>query len=97
MQLNPGQKKEYVKRHDAIWPELKTLLLEAGIRDYSIFLDEKTNILFAVLWRTADHTMNQLPEEEVMRRWWEFMAPFMKTKTNNEPESRLLELVFHMD
>jgi len=28
MRLNPGQKKEYVKRHDAIWPELKTLLLE---------------------------------------------------------------------
>ena len=97
MQLNPGQKKEYVKRHDAIWPELKTLLLEAGIRDYSIFLDEKTNILFVVLRRTADHTMNQLHEEEVMRRWWEFMAPLMKTKTNNEPESRPLELVFHMD
>ena len=27
MRLNPGQKKEYVKRHDAIWPELKALLL----------------------------------------------------------------------
>ena len=42
MQLNAGQKQEYKKRHDALWPELKNLLLESGIRDYSIFLDDKT-------------------------------------------------------
>ena len=33
----------------SIWPELKTLLKETGIEDYSIFLDEETNILFGVL------------------------------------------------
>lgn len=97
MQLNPGQKQAYKKRHDKIWPELKTLLLQVGIRDYSIFLDEQTNILFGVLRRTDNHTMYRLPEEEIMRRWWAYMAPIMKTHTDNEPESRPLELVFHMD
>lgn len=97
MQLNPGQKREYQKRHDALWPELTALLLKVGIRDYSIFLDEKTNILFGVLRRTTDHTMEQLSEEEIMCRWWEYMAPLMQTYGDNEPVSRSLELVFHMD
>jgi L-rhamnose mutarotase len=97
MQLNPGQKQEYKKRHDAIWPELKALLLEAGIRDYSIFLDEETHILFAVLRRTDDHTMARLPEAQIMQRWWAYMAPIMKTGPDNTPESRPLEPVFHMD
>ena len=47
MHLNEGQKEEYKKRHDGIWPELKNLLKEAGISEYSIFLDEETNTLFA--------------------------------------------------
>jgi L-rhamnose mutarotase len=97
MKLNPGQKQAYKERHDAICPELKTLLLQVGIRDYSIFLDEQTHSLFAVLRRTDDHAMHRLSEEEIMRRWWEYMAPIMKTHENNEPESRPLELVFHMD
>ena len=37
MQLKPGQKEEYKKRHDEIWPELKQLLKQAGISEYSIF------------------------------------------------------------
>lgn len=97
MQLNAGQKEEYKRRHDQIWPELKTLLLCAGVRDYSIYLDEKNNVLFAVLRRTKDHTMADLPKEEIMQRWWEYMAPIMRTHETNEPVSHPLELVFHMD
>ncbi|HVF96868.1 MAG TPA: L-rhamnose mutarotase, partial [Flavisolibacter sp.] len=41
MKLFPGFEAEYKKRHDEIWPELTALLKEAGISDYSIFLDEE--------------------------------------------------------
>ncbi|MGD9210359.1 MAG: L-rhamnose mutarotase [Desulfobacteraceae bacterium] len=97
MQLNAGQKEEYKRRHDEIWPELKLLLLRVGVRDYSIYLDEKSNVLFAVLRRTKDHTMDELPKEKIMQRWWQYMAPIMRTHENNEPISKPLELVFHMD
>ena len=79
MQLNEGEAEEYQKRHDEIWPELVDLLHDAGFSDYSIFLDEETNILFGVLKRTKNHKMNQLPEQEVMQRWWKFMGDIMKT------------------
>ena len=49
MKLKPGNVDEYKRRHDEIWPELAQLLREAGIYDYSIFLDEEDLHLFAVL------------------------------------------------
>ena len=56
MVLNPGQAAEYKKRHDEIWPELSTALREAGVSDYTIWLDPQTNHLFATLVRTDDHS-----------------------------------------
>ncbi|MBD0350176.1 MAG: L-rhamnose mutarotase, partial [Flavisolibacter sp.] len=41
MKLFKGCEEEYRKRHDEIWNELKYLLKQAGIKDYSIFLDEE--------------------------------------------------------
>ena len=97
MRLNPGMEAEYKRRHDAIWPELVTLLKEAGVSDYSIHLDRETDTLFAVLWRTDDHGMAALPEHPVMRRWWDHMADIMATMPNHEPVATPLVTVFHME
>jgi len=96
MQLNKGQADEYQRRHDEIWPELVTLLKGAGISDYSIFLHEDSNSLFAVLRRTESHTMNSLPLEPLMQKWWAHMSDIMQCKDNNEPVVEPLERVFHM-
>ena len=97
MRLNPGMKAEYRKRHDAIWPELVTLLKEAGVSDYSIHLDEETNMLFGVLWRRDGHGMAELPKHPVMQRWWAEMADIMETRADNEPIAVPLETVFQME
>ncbi len=96
MQLNDGQAEEYRRRHDEIWPELVELLKQAGISDYSIFLHEDTNSLFAVLRRTADHTMDKLPLDPIMQRWWAHMADIMASDANNEPVVEPLDRVFHL-
>ena len=97
MKLNPGMKAEYRKRHDEIWPELVALLKDAGVSDYTIHLDEETNTLFGVLWRTDDHGMAELPKHPVMQRWWAYMADIMETRPDNEPVAVPLETVFHME
>jgi L-rhamnose mutarotase len=97
MNLNPGQAAEYKKRHDEIWPELSQALRDAGVSDYSIWLDPETNHLFATLMRTADHTMAELPKTEINRRWWDFMADLMQYNTSNEPLVVPLQNVFHME
>ena len=96
MQLNPGCRAEYVKRHDEIWPELSVLLKNAGVSDYSIHLDHETNILFGVLWRIDGHGMDDLPDHPLMQKWWAHMADIMETHPNNEPVATPLECVFHM-
>ncbi len=97
MRLNPGQEAEYKRRHDAIWPELAALLRQAGVSDYSIHLDRETGLLFGVLWRRDDHTMDDLPSHPVMRRWWDHMADIMETNPDNSPVAVPLETVFHLE
>jgi len=97
MRLNPGMEAEYRRRHDEIWPELAALLKEAGVSDYSIHLDRPTGTLFAVLWRTDDHRMDDLPNHPVMRRWWAHMGDIMAVKPDNEPIATPLVTVFHME
>nr|WP_314605690.1 L-rhamnose mutarotase [uncultured Janthinobacterium sp.] len=96
MQLKPGHAAEYQRRHDAIWPELASLLQESGVRDYSIFLDEETGALFAVLRRMDGHAMEALPQHPVMRRWWAHMADLMETQADASPVAVPLLPVFHL-
>ena len=96
MRLHQGCEDEYRRRHDEIWPELVALLKDAGISDYSIHLDRETNILFAVLWRSDDHKMDDLPTHDVMKKWWAHMADIMDSHSDNEPVVTDLETVFHM-
>jgi L-rhamnose mutarotase len=96
MFLNAGQRDEYKRRHDDIWPDLSRLLREAGVSNYSIYLDDETNILFAYLERTEDHRMAELPNAAVMRRWWDFMQDIMRTE-GGAPVALPLDELFHMD
>ena len=97
MVLNPGQAAEYRRRHDEIWPQMLAALREAGISDYTIWLDPETNHLFATLVRTDDHGMDDLPHTEINRHWWDFMADIMEVGDRNEPVVVPLQRVFHMD
>ena len=96
MVLDPGQAEEYERRHDAIFPELVAALKEAGVSDYSIWLDPETHHLFAVLTRADDHAMDALPEREIVRRWWAHMADIMATEPDDTPRQVPLRRVFHL-
>jgi L-rhamnose mutarotase len=94
MILKPGHAAEYRRRHDAIWPELATALRDAGVHDYRIFLDEETNLLFAVMRRDEGHRLAALRDSALMRRWWNMMADIMEVETDRAPKERPLQPVF---
>ena len=96
MNLNPGQAAEYRKRHDNIFPELSLALKDAGVSDYSIWLDPEANHLVGVLTRTDNHTMDDLPKTEILKRWWAHMADIMATDADNIPVQIPLKRVFHL-
>ena len=95
MKLKPGVEAEYQRRHDEIWPELTAALTEAGIGDYSIYLDAATGTLFAVQKRTPNHTADALPGLPVMQHWWAYMADLMETNPDHSPVVVPLTRVFH--
>lgn len=97
MYLNEGQKEEYQKRHNEIWPELRTLLKEAGVSEYSIFLDEETNTLFAFQKVAGDGGSQNLGQTEIVQRWWKYMSDIMQTNDDNSPVSVKLPEVFYME
>jgi L-rhamnose mutarotase len=95
MKLKPGTVEEYRRRHDELWPDLGRALRDAGIYDYSIFLDEETLHLFAVLKLRPDNKIAELPGKEVMQRWWDYMADLMEVEPGNRPREWPLEQMFH--
>ncbi len=97
MKLKPGYEEEYKKRHDEIWTELKKVLSEAGIHDYSIFLDEETLTLFAVQKLEDDFDGSEVSSHPIVRKWWDYMADIMETNPDNSPVEKPLKEVFHMD
>ena len=97
MYLNEGQKEEYRKRHNELWPELHQLLKDSGVSEYSIFLDEETNTLFAFQKNSGAGGSQDLGQTEIVQKWWAFMADLMKTNPDNSPVSIPLEEVFYME
>ena len=97
MYLNEGQKEEYKKRHNELWPQLHKLLKEAGVSEYSIFLDEETNTLLAFQKVSVEGGSQDLGKTEIVQKWWAYMSDIMKTNADNSPVSIPLEEVFYLN
>lgn len=97
MKLNNGFEEEYKKRHDELWPELQILLKKTGIKDYSIFLDADTNFLFAYLTIDDVSKLDGLPNETIMKKWWNYMKDIMETNEDGSPKSISLKEVFYLE
>ena len=97
MKLIKGNEAEYKRRHDEIWPDLKLLLKEHGIQDYSIFLDAETANLFSVLKVENPALLQELSKHPVMRKWWTYMKDLMLTNTDYSPVAMPLVEVFYLE
>lgn len=97
MQLTAGCEKDYLERHQQIWPTLSTLLRQYGIGNYQIFLHPQTLQLFASFDAPSSFDSVGLKTEPLMLKWWDSMAPYMQVnETSNEPHSIELIEMFHM-
>lgn len=97
MKLYDGMEKEYEKRHNELWQDMKDMIHEYGGKNYSIFWDKDTNILFGYIEIEDEEKWNASAETEVCRRWWHFMANVMETNPDERPVSVDLKMMFHLD
>ena len=97
MRLKPNQQPEYIRRHNPIWPELQTTLKAHGVHNYSIWLDQETDKLFAYTEIESEERWAAIANTEVCRRWWASMKDLMATNDDNSPVAIPLDEVFHLD
>ena len=100
--LNPEQKEEYVRLHAAVWPGVLKMITQCNIRNYSIFLQEPQNLLFAYYeYHGTDHAadMAKMAEDPVTQDWWKVCIPCqvpLETRQEGEWWAQMPE-VFHHD
>lgn len=97
MKLYEGKEKEYERRHNELWPEMKEMIHQYGGKNYSIFLDKETNILYGYIEIESNELWTESAETEICKKWWKYMADIMETNSDNSPVSVDLTEVFHLD
>ena len=97
MFLYPGMAEEYEKRHNALWDEMKDVIHEYGGRNYSIYLDKETNVLYGYLEVESEEQWAKSADTPINRKWWDYMADIMETNEDNSPVCIDLTPVFHLD
>jgi len=99
--LKPDAADRYRELHLAVWPGVLVAITAAHIHNYSIFLKEPENLLFAC-WEyhgedfQADMAaMKLLP---AMQRWWEICEPLQQpfdTRAPDEWWANMQQVFFH--
>lgn len=93
--LKPGKQQEYKKRHDKIWPEMVSILKNAGIRNYSIWCYGE--MLFAN-YEIDDSAKAQevLNNSEVYIRWRDYMEDIIFIDADTGQKEWDMELLFYL-
>ena len=97
MKLYPGMEAEYEKRHNELWPEMQDMIHEYGGKNYTIFLDKETLVLYGYIELEDPAKWDESADTAINRKWWDFMADIMETNPDNSHVSVDLKEVFHLD
>ena len=96
--IKPGMLDEYIKRHDEIWQEMKDMLKEAGIRNYSIWNVGDELFGYYECEKGREFAAKTQGESPVVARWNEYMKDILAMEMDPETgaQARLVE-VFRLD
>ncbi len=93
-----GDIKEYIRRHDEIWPEMKQVLADAGITNYSIWNVGDRLFGYYECKYGAKYAAEVQGKSEVVARWNEYMDDILELEMDPETgaQSKLTQ-VFRFD
>ena len=100
--LNEEMKAEYVRLHAAVWPDVLKTIAACNIRNYSIFLKEPENLMFAYFeYHGVDYDadMAKMAADPVTQDWWKICMPCqapLATRKDGEWWAAMTE-VFHTE
>ena len=96
--VKDGMLKEYCRRHDEIWDEMKSVLKEAGICNYSIWNVGNDLFGYYECEKGIEYAAQVQSKSAVVDRWNEYMKDVMEMEfdpvTGAQP---LMKEVFRLD
>ena len=93
-----GKRNEYIKRHNNIWPELKALLKEAGICNYSIWNVGNDLFGYYECEKGIEYAARIQAESPIVDKWNEYMKDVMVMEMDPETGAQpLMEEVFYLE
>ena len=100
--INAADIAEYRRLHAAVWPDVLTQIRRSNIRNYTIFLRQPENLLFATYeYHGSDHEadMRATADDPRTQAWWALCMPMQQPlATRAEGEWwAAMEEVFHVD
>ena len=99
--LRPEKVAEYKTLHAAAWPEVLATITASNIRNYSIFLREPENLLFAYWeYHGADFAadMRKMAADPMTQRWWTLTDPCQhpyESRAQSENWAGMEEVFYH--
>ena len=76
--LKPEVIAEYKRIHAAVWPSVLEQISRSNMRNYTIFLKEPENLLFAYFEYVGtdyEADMKKMAADAETQRWWELCIP----------------------
>lgn len=100
--LDPKQATEYKRLHAAVWPQVLKMIAECRIRNYSIFLREPENVMFAYFeYHGSDYEadMKRMADDPKTQEWWKLCGPMQRPLDTRKPGEwwAPMEEVFYQD
>lgn len=93
--VKEGYIDEYKKRHDNIWPEMKAVLKEAGICNYSIYLCGNDLFGYYECQNGIKYAQDYQNNSEIVKKWNVYMSDILIWDDNKVQGS--LDEVFRLD
>ena len=82
--IKEGTEDEYVRRHDALWDEMREVLCEAGIENYTIWRDGCELFGYYECRHGVEHAARVQAESPVVARWNEYMKDILIMEADPE-------------
>ncbi len=95
LHIRPDRIDEYVEAHREVWPEMRSAISDAGIRNYSIYLDG-TRAFGYFEADDPDASLAALGETDVNGRWQDAMADLLDARVDDGGPGLLPE-IFRLD
>lgn len=100
--IRPERIAEYKKTHAAVWPDVLAKIADCNMKNYTIFLREPENLLFAyweyhgIDW-TADS--KKMAADKTTQDWWAIHEPMQAPLDTRKAGDwwAMMEEVFHTD